>query len=38
MNSYYINIVKQNEEANATQKQKDINKKKFKSLEPYIVI
>ena len=30
-NSYYINIVKQKEEANPTQKQKDIKKKKKKS-------
>ena len=28
-NFYYINIVNQKEEANPTQKQKDINKKKF---------
>ena len=34
---FYINIVKQKEEANPTQKQKDINKKKFKSLETHIV-
>ena len=34
-NFYYINIVNQKEEANPTQKQKDINKKKFKSLETH---
>ena len=38
MNFYYINIVKQKEEANSTQKQKYIPKKKFKSLEPYTVM